>query len=233
MRHLLLKEMGHYLNNPFGYITVVLFSVFVNFFFIRDLFISSTFSLRPFFYLLPWFNMIYIPALTMRAFSEEKRVGTYEVLLTLPVKEREILLAKFFSILGMFSIGLVLTCGILFFITFFSQLNFLELFIAYLGQILLAALFISINLYLSLFSPNQIIVFLLGVIINFFLVVMSTDFISSVIPRFILDQIIIFAPIYHLDSFSKGVIRLSSLVYFLSFIFLFLSLSLRKIMSRN
>ncbi|MCS6956634.1 MAG: ABC-2 transporter permease [Patescibacteria group bacterium] len=233
MKNLFKKEINYYLNNPVGYIVIVLFAIFVNFFFIKDIFVSSIFSLKPLFYLLPWFNMIFIPALTMRSFSEEKRSGTYEVLLTLPVKEKDILLAKFFSILFLFLIGLFLTSGILIFIVIFSKANFLELLIGYFGQLLLASFFISISLYFSILTKNQIVTFLLGVLTNFFLLVFSSDFVGSIIPRIILDNLIIFSPNYHLENFAKGILSFSSLFYFLSFIFFFLYLIFLKIKTKD
>ncbi|MCX7956191.1 MAG: ABC transporter permease subunit [Patescibacteria group bacterium] len=233
MKNLFKKEINYYLNNPVGYIVIVLFAIFVNFFFIKDIFVSSIFSLKPLFYLFPWFNMIFIPALTMRSFSEEKRSGTYEVLLTLPVKEKDILLAKFFSILFLFLIGLFLTSGILIFIVIFSKANFLELLIGYFGQLLLASFFISISLYFSILTKNQIVAFLLGVLINFFLLVFSSDFVGSIIPRIVLDNLIIFIPNYHLENFTKGILSFSSLFYFLSFIFFFLYLTFLKIKTKD
>src|SRR3989344_9699856 len=93
-KNLYKKELNYYLNNPIGYIVVVLFAVFANFLFVKDIFVIGSVSLRPFFSFLPWLFLVFVPALTMRVLSEEKRINTIEVLLTLPISELQIVLAK-------------------------------------------------------------------------------------------------------------------------------------------
>src|SRR4030065_469479 len=79
MKYLYKKELNYYLNNPIGYIVLVLFAVFANFLFVKDIFIVGSASMRPFFNFLPWLFLIFVPALTMRIISEEKRVNTIDV----------------------------------------------------------------------------------------------------------------------------------------------------------
>ena len=95
MKNLYKKELNYYLNNPIGYIVVVLFAVFANFLFVKDIFVIGSASMRPFFSILPWLFLVFIPALSMRTLSEEKRVNSIEILLTLPVSETQVVLAKF------------------------------------------------------------------------------------------------------------------------------------------
>src|SRR3989339_11100 len=109
------KELNYYLNNPIGYIITILFALFANFIFIKDIFIISSASLKPFFSILPWLLLIYIPALTMRALSEEKKTNTLELLLTLPISESQIVLSKFFALLTLTILG--------FFLTFFLPIS--------------------------------------------------------------------------------------------------------------
>src|SRR3990167_478658 len=106
------KELGYYLNNPVGYIIVILFGVFANFLFVKDLFLIGTASMKPFFAFIPWLFLIFIPALSMRILSEEKRTNTLETLLTLQISETQIVIAKFLALLTIAAIGLVLTLSL-------------------------------------------------------------------------------------------------------------------------
>ena len=106
------KELDYYLNNPIGYVVLILFVVFANFLYIKDIFVVGSASLRPFFGVLPWLLMIFIPALAMRSVAEEKRSNTIEVLLTLPISETQIVIAKFMALMILMGIGLLLTIGL-------------------------------------------------------------------------------------------------------------------------
>ena len=138
------KELQFYLNNPIGYIVIVLFGVFANFLFVKDIFIYGSASLRPFFDILPWLMMVFIPAVAMRSLSEEKRNNTIEVLLSLPISETQIVLAKFFALLTLVAIGLMLTVSLPVSLYFLvtgtgARIYIPELIIGYLGQIFMAA----------------------------------------------------------------------------------------------
>ncbi|GAB4218768.1 MAG: ABC transporter permease subunit [Candidatus Microgenomates bacterium] len=233
MKTLLKKELDFYLNNPIGYIVIVLFSVFVNFFYIKDIFTSSVVSVKPLFNILPWFLLIFISALSMRIFSEEKRLNTIEVLLTLPVSETAIVLAKFFALIILYVISLVLTLGFVVFLFIFSKLSITEVLVGYLGELLFGASLLSLSIFISNKTKNQLIAFFVSIIVLFFLIVLSSEFMGSVLPRIIIDNLIYFSPVYHLQNFVNGVINLKSLVYFLSFIFVFLFLTIIDLKKRE
>jgi ABC-2 type transport system permease protein len=99
MYPLIKKELGHFFNNPFGYIVVVLFALFANFLFVKDIFLFGQVSMRQFFVLIPWIYMVFLPAITMRALAEEKRMRTMEILQTIPLTASQIVLAKCIAIL--------------------------------------------------------------------------------------------------------------------------------------
>lgn len=232
------KELSYYLNNPIGYIVIVLFAVFANFFFVKDIFVVGSASMRPFFAILPWFFMIFVPALSMRALSEEKRTNTIETLLTLPISETQIILAKYLAILTLIGVGLLLTLGLpisLYILTklAFSNLYIPEILVGYLGVFLTAASFAAISLFFSSKTKNQVISFLLSVIVIFFLIIFSTDFVASVLTRELQDVLNYLSPVYHLESFLKGILDIRSLVYFLSSIVLFLFLTVIDLEKRG
>src|SRR3989344_3240512 len=194
MQSLFKKELAFYLNNPLGYITLALFGVFANFMFVKDIFVYGTASLRPFFEILPWLFMIFIPALSMRLFAEEKRTQTLELLLSLSVSEMQIVGAKFLAILSLAGIGLLLTLGLPISLYVLTQtagakMYLPEILVGYVGQIFLAGSFIAVSLFFSVKTKNQIIAFLGSVITLFFLIIFSTDFAASVLPK-ILQEVL-------------------------------------------
>lgn len=233
MKSLYKKELGYYLNNPIGYIIVILFAAFANFFYVKDIFIIGSASMRPFFSIVPWFLLIFIPAISMRSLAEEKRMNTLETLLTLPISETQIILSKFLALLTILGMGLSLTLGLPISLSFLSRLYLPEILVGYLGVLFLGAFFISLSLFFSSQTKNQVIAFLVSILVLFFLLVMSTDFISSVLPKFVQDALIYFSPLYHLDNFLKGLVDLRSLFYFVSSILLFLFLSITELEKRG
>lgn len=230
MMALLKKELQFYFNNPLGYIVLVLFGVFSNFLFVKDIFVYGSASLRPFFELLPWLFMIFIPAVSMRIFSEEKRTNTMEVMLSLSVSELQIVVAKFLTLLLLVCVGLILTVGLPISMYVLSQqsggrIYLPEVFVGYFGSLLLASSYISLSMFFSVKTKNQILSFLGAVVVIFFLVIFSTDFSASILPPVAQEFLNYFSPATQLDSFIKGVVDLRSVFYFVSFSLFFIFLT--------
>jgi ABC-2 type transport system permease protein len=221
MKNLIKKELNFYLNTPLGYITTILFGIFANFFFVKDLFITGSASLRPFFLLLPWFLLIFIPGQAMRSFSEEKRTNTIEVLLTLPYQETQIILAKFLANLILLSLS------------FLTKIYLPEVLVSYLGVLFLGASFSSLSLFFSSQTKNQVITFLSSVVCLFFLLLLGSDFFASLLPKNLQEFFVPFSPLYHFQNFVKGILDFRSLFYFFSFTFLFLFLTVLELEKRK
>jgi len=217
MLNLYKKELNYYLNNPVGYIVIVIFAVFANFLFVKDIFLSGSASMRPFFNLLPWLLLIFAPALTMRILSEEKRTNTIEVLLTLPVTETEVIISKFLALFTLITIGLLLTFGLPISLSFLTKIYLPEILVGYIGSSLLAANFISLTMFFSCLTKNQVVAFLISALILFFMLVLGSDILSNVLPKVLLDYLSNLSPMTHLQNFIKGVIDIRSVVYFLTF----------------
>lgn len=227
------KELNYYINNAVGYIVVILFAVFVNFLYIKDIFIVGSASMRPFFSIMPWLLMVFVPALTMRILSEEKRVNTIELLQTLPISETEIILSKFFALLTIVFGGLLLTLGLPVSLSFLTKLYLLEILIGYTGVLLLSGSFIALSMFFSSQTKNQVVAFLSSIIALFFLLVLSSDFLASLFPKVVQDFVSYFSPLYHLQNFTKGLVDIRSLGYFLSMTILFLFLSVIDLEKRG
>lgn len=237
MKILLRKELEFYLNNPIGYIVITLFGVFANFLYVKDVFLTGSASLRPFFDILPWLLMIFIPAICMRLVSEERRTNTLEVLLTLPVSEIQIIIAKFLAALALTFVGLTLTIGLplsMYLLTSDAggRIHLPEIIVGYAGVLLMASGFIAISLYFSSRTKNQIIAFLAAVVSIFFLVIFSTDFAASVLPYAVQSVLNYLSPVTQVAPFVRGVVDVRGVLYFVSTATLFLFLTVIDIEKR-
>jgi len=225
MKPLYKKELNYYLNNPLGYIVVILFAVFTNFFYIKDIFTVGQVSMKSFLGILPWLLLVFVPAVTMRIFAEEKKNNTLETLLSLSISESQIVVAKFLALLTIMGIALALTLALPVILIFTSGLFFPEVLIGYIGVFAMGAFFIALSMFFSAQTKNQVIALLLSVIVIFFLLIINSDFNAAVLPKELQDQLSYFSPVYHLQNFIKGILDFRSLFYFLSGTALFLFLT--------
>ena len=227
------KELAFYFNNPLGYITAILFAVFANFLFMKDLFLRGDTSMRSFFEIAPWLLLIFIPALGMRVFSEEKRVNTIETLITLPIHETAIVLSKFLALLTFVSIALLLTVSIPFSLAFLGKIVISEIIVSYIGVVFLSMGLIAVSIYFSSTTKNQILAFLFSVVVGFLLMIVGSDFLSSVLPNFVQEWLAFISPIYHYENFLKGVVDLRAMGYFLSLSLTFIFLTIINLEKRD
>ena len=227
------KELDYYLNNAVGYIVVILFAVFVNFLYVKDIFLNGSVSMKSFFGIIPWLFLIFIPAITMRAFSEEKRLNTIEVLLTLPVSETQIVIAKFFTYIVLVMLALLLTFSLPASFYYLAHIYLPEVVVGYIGSVLMGASFIAIAMYFSTLTKNQIVSFLSSLLVLFVLLGISSDLLSTLLPKFIQDILVYFGPIYHFQNFAKGIVDLRSVYYFVSIAVLFLFLTVVNLEKRD
>lgn len=227
------KELAFYLNNPIGFIIAILFAGFANFLFIKDLFLKGDSSMRPFFEIIPWLVLIFIPAVSMRVFSEEKRLNTIETIFTLPIYESGVVLAKYFALFVFSLITLVLTFSIPISLGNLGKIVLPEIVVSYIGVLFLSSAFIALSMYFSSTTKNQIVAFLLSVVSLFLLMMVGSDFLSTVVPSIIQQWLTFISPIYHFENFLKGVVDIRSVGYFLSFTVTFLFLTIINLEKRG
>lgn len=213
-----LKELKHYFFNPFGYIVVVVASLLANALFLRDIYAVGLVSMRQYFLIMYWVFVLLIPALCMRSFAEERKTGTIESLLTLPLSEKTIAFAKALAVLTV--LGIVMISGLVIPVSFafLSGLYLPEVVVGYVGLIATAMLFISVSLYISLKTSNQVIAFFLSAIVLFCVSIFSVDTVASFIPRTIAAIAESLTPYAQLEQFVRGIIDLRAILYFTSFI---------------
>ena len=167
------KEYKDYFISPIAYIVIFMFLIITGWFFFSTFFIFDRADLRDFFSLLPIIFSFIIPAITMRLFSEEQNIGSYEILLTMPVSFSDIAIGKFLAA-TLFTVSmLVPTLSYPIFISFIGELDPGPVIGGYIGTIFLAAAYCSIGLFASCLTRNQIVAFIIGCLLCFTLTILD------------------------------------------------------------
>lgn len=239
---LLKKEINTFLSSLIGYIAICVFLLVIGLFtwvfpFDSNILDMGYANIDTLFAVAPWVFMFLIPAITMRSFAEEKKTGTIELLQTKPLTDLEIILAKYFAGLVLVVFSLLPTL-----IYYYSvyQLGFPagnidsgSVWGSYIGLLFLAAGFVSVGIFASVITDNQIVSFILAVSLCWFLFI-GFEYISSLDLFGKIDSLIIALGINdHYISMSRGVIDTRDLIYFLSLITLFVLFTKVKLASRK
>jgi len=227
------KELASYFNSPIAYIFISIFLIVANWLFFQNFFLINQASMRAYFSLLPWIFLFLAPALTMRLFSEEKKSGTIETLLTLPVSDWEVVLSKFLSALIFISLALIFSLTIPLSINALGKLDWGPVIGGYLGAVLMGGVFIALGLFISSLTKNQIIALLLGIVSCFALYIISSGFVLNSVSTFFAKILSFIGVGSHYFNIQKGIIDFRDMIYYGSFIFLFLWLSARSIEARK
>nr|WP_319392992.1 ABC transporter permease subunit [uncultured Desulfobacter sp.] len=215
-----LKEFRDYFISPIAYIVISLFLIVTGWFFFSTFFIYGRADLRDFFALLPITFSFFIPAVTMRMFAEEKNVGSYESLLTMPVSFTHIALGKFFAATAFTAAMLLPTLSYPLFISFIGNVDLGPVAGGYIGAVLLGGAYCSIGLFASALTRNQIIAFIIGCAICFTLTIM--DRMLFFVPESLVPVVQYLGANAHFTNVSKGIIDSRDLIYFASVIFIFI-----------
>lgn len=229
------RELQSFFDSLIAYIMLILFLGFSGFFtwlFGSDVFFVGQASLQSFFSVSYWTLFFFIPALTMRLLAEERKTGTIELLLTKAVTDREVVIGKFLSTLFLVTIALLFTIPYVLTISSIGNMDLGQVLCGYFGLILMSASYISIGLYASSITSNQIVAFLMALFIGLFFHilfdVMAGNF--SGFPGQVLSTLSLST---HFESISRGVLDSRDLIYFGSIIFLGLFLSELSLTKRN
>jgi len=212
------REFRTYFVSPIAYIVISFFLLVTGWFFFTTFFLYNQASLRNFFSLLPIIFSFVVPAITMRLFSEEFNVGSYETLLTMPVTFLDVVLGKFMASVAFIAAMLVPTLAYPLTVGFLGQLDWGPVAGGYIGAILLGAAFSAIGLLSSSMTRNQIIAFITGMAICFCLVLI--DKMLFFLPRFSLVFFQYLGADHHFQNISKGIIDSRDILYFLSISFI-------------
>jgi ABC-2 type transport system permease protein len=215
--HIFRREFTHYFVTPIAYIVIAIFLVLTGWFFFSTFFLYSQAEMRNFFSLLPIIFAFIIPMITMRLFSEEYNVGSYEILVTMPVTDRDIILGKFFAALCFVAVMLLPTLSYAISVSFLGDLDWGPVIGGYVGALLLGAAFCAVGLFASALTKNQIIAFIIGMIICFALTMV--DKILFFLPESMLGFFQFIGADYHFENVARGILDTRDILYFVSVVF--------------
>jgi len=223
------RENKAYFNSAIAYIFIIVFVLLSNGLFMTQFFIVGRADMRPFFGTLPLILAIFLPAVTMRLWAEEKRGNTLELLLTFPMRTHELVLGKFFASLAFYLVALASTVMIPVMLCFLGKPDVGAMISAYMGAVLLGAFFLALGIFISGLVRDQIIAFILSMMVCFSLYMIGTGFFASAVDGWVpgMGSFLrnFLGVTRHFDSFAKGVVDNRDVVYFIlgSAIFLVLN----------
>ena len=219
------RELKSFFDQPTAYVLAVAFLGLGLYMSFRSLYAMGVASLRPFFDLLPWLFVVFIPAVAMRSLAEERRSRTLDWLVAQPLREAEIVLGKFLGNWLFVMIALAGTLPMAFGVLMASEADVGIMVAQYVGAGLLAAQMIAIGLWASSTTRNQITAFILGAAICFVLILIGTPIVQIGLPRWLGGVASQLSVMGHFQNVARGVVDLRDILYFLSTCGLFLILT--------
>lgn len=223
------REVGGYFNSSIAYIYLIGFIAINNGLFMTQFFLAGRADMAPYFDLLPFILLIFIPVITMRLWAEDRKENTFELLMTFPMKPAELVLGKFLAGLFFYIVSLASTFTIPLIMLFSGSPDTGRIISGYLGALCCGALFMSVGIFISGQTKEQIIAFVLTALSCFVLLVVGADFFTAFADGWIpgggsfLKNYLAVSP--HLISFNRGIIDIKDILYFLVMIFVFLLLN--------
>ena len=218
------RELAGYFNSPVAYVFLVIFLLMTAAFtFLIGQFMDrNQATLQPFFMWHPWIYLFLVPAVGMRLWSEERRQGTMELLLTLPISLWHCIIGKFLASWLFLTLALVMTFPIWITVNYLGDPDNSVIVASYIGSFFLAGAYLSITSMTSALTRNQVISFILSVVICLFLVLCGwppvTDVVETLAPRSIVEFVAAFSVMPGIEQFNNGQIDSRAVIYFLSVI---------------
>ncbi|MDH3690546.1 MAG: ABC transporter permease subunit [Gammaproteobacteria bacterium] len=222
------RELAGYFTTPIAYVFLVIFVLLsgVFTFYLGGFFEREQADLLPFFSFHPWLFLFLIPALAMRLWSEERKTGTIELLLTLPVTMAHAVIGKFLAAWIFTTLAVVLTFPIWLTVNYLGEPDNGVILASYLGSVLMAGAFLAIGSCISALTRNQVIAFIVSVVVCLLFILsgypLVLDFFDAWAPELIVQTISSFSFLTHFNAISKGVVDLRDIIYFGSLICFFL-----------
>ena len=228
------KEFKSYFVSPIAYIFITVYLVLTNFMFFQGFFIINQADMRSYFSILPWLYLIFIPAITMRSWSEEKRTKTLELLLTWPVKDSSVVAGKYLAALLFLGLALVMSLTVPITVAILGNPDGGIIVGSYFGAFLLGGAYIAIGMWVSSYTENQILAFIGSIIVILVLLLIGNGFVTAFIPIPQIVSLFTFLGLStHFESISRGVVDSRDIIYYLSVIGLFLFLNIQSLESRK
>ncbi len=223
------REFASYFNSPIAYIFIIAFLVLNSGLFMTGFFLNGAADLRSFFGNLPFFLIFFIPAVSMRLWAEDKRTGTFELLMTLPIRAREVMMGKYLAALAFYLIALAGTLPLPIMVSALGNPDLGAIWSAYIGAALLGGLYLAVGSFTSGLMRDQISAVILGIMACFLIFIVGVPGVAATVDGW-LPGLGSFFQHYlglsgHYEMMLRGVITLGDLAYFLGLTAVFLSLN--------
>ena len=218
------RELVGYFTSPVAYIFLVIFLLLTGFFTFTagNFFERGEASLAAFFGWHPWLYLVLVPAVGMRLWAEERRSGTLELLLTMPVAPWQAIVAKFVASWVFIGVALALTFPAIITVNILGEPDNGMIIAGYLGSFFLAGAYLAVTCMTSAMTRNQVVAFILSVVLCLFLILAGFNPVTDLLTRWanpaVIDTVAAFSVVTHFDNFQRGVIDLRDLAFFLSVI---------------
>jgi ABC-2 type transport system permease protein len=222
------RELSGTVSSPVAYVFVVIFLLLSAFFtfMIGGFFERGQASLLSFFSWHPWLYLFLVPAVGMRMWAEERRSGTIELLLTLPVTPWQAILGKFLAYLIIIAVALLLTFPVWITVNYLGSPDHGVIVAGYIGSLLLGASYLAVTSFTSALTRNQVVSFIIAVVVCLFLILCGWPPVLNLLNRMLspglVDFVAAFSVMTHFDNIQRGVLDLRDLAFFFSLILFFL-----------
>ncbi len=225
------REMHAYFYSPVAYIVISVFLLITGWFFTGQMFLANDSSLRSVFDIIPFIFIFFVPAVTMRLLSEERKSGTIELMFTMPISDTEIILGKSLAGLGFLVVAILFTLPYAFSLMILGKPDLGMMMTSYIGLVLMGAAYVSIGVFASTISRNQVISFIIAFAIIFALT-MLRQFLM-VMPPYLVPVLQYLSIDYHYENISRGVLDSRNVIYYLSLVTFMLALARISLESRK
>ena len=218
------REFAAYFATPLAMVFLTIFVALTGAFafYVGGFFERGQADLAPFFQYHPWLYLILVPAVGMRLWAEERKTGTIELLMTLPISPWEAILGKFIAAWGFVGVALLLTTPMWITVNVLGNPDNGVILASYIGSLLMAGAFLAIASCISALTRNQVIAFIVSAAICFLLVMSGLELVLNVLrvwtPGFVVTAVSSLSFLSHFDRITKGVLELSSIVFYVSLI---------------
>ncbi|MCU4676809.1 ABC transporter permease subunit [Catenovulum sp. 2E275] len=226
------REVASYFATASTYVFIFFFLVSSAFltFYHGNLYELGQAELFPFFSYLPWIYLFLVPAITMKIWADERKTGTIELLMTLPVSIWQLTIGKFFAAWFVLGVSLFLTFPLWLTINYLGNPDQGTVFTAYGAALLMAGTFLSISMFIAAFSSNQGITFIFSCALCFLFVVIGnpifTGLLTRITPQIVVDTLASFSFLNRFEALASGVLNVSDIIYFFISIIIWLIASL-------
>jgi len=233
------REFSGYFSTPVAYVFIVIFLFLMGVFtfYIGAFYERNQADLEPFFNFHPWLYLFLIPAISMRLWSEERKTGTIELLMTLPIATHEAVIGKFLAAWCFTFVAVVLTFPMWITVNYLGRPDNTVILASYFGSLFMAGGFLAIGSCISALTKSQVIAFVISVVICFLFLLsgfpLVLDFFRAWAPQAVVNAVASFSFLTHFESIKKGVIDIRDLIYFATLICFWLYANVAVIESRK